>query len=61
MIFMILQPTNMHFLLAMLIVSASPLIGHFISLTNSLITNLIFSFMLVATLALTVCNVWIQF
>lgn len=61
MIFMILQPTNMHFLLAMLIVSASPLIGHFISLTNSLITNLIFCFMLVATLALTVCNVWIQF
>ena len=61
MIFMILQPTNMHFHLAMLIVSASPLIGHFISLTNSLITNLIFCFMLVATLALTVCNVWIQF
>ena len=60
-IFMVFQPTNMHFLLAILIVSASPLIGHFISLTNSLVTNLVFCLMLVATLALTVCNVWIQF
>mgnify|MGYP004454249149 FL=1 len=60
-IFMVFQPTNMHFLLAILIVSASPLIGHFISLTNSLVTNLVFCLMLVATLALTVCNVWIRF
>lgn len=60
-IFMVFQPTNMHFLLAILIVSASPLIGHFISLTNSLVTNLVFFLMLVATLALTFCNVWIRF
>lgn len=61
MVLMLFQPSNMHFLLAILIVSASPLIGHFISLTYSLITNIIFCVMLVATLALTVCNVWTQF
>lgn len=60
-IFMILQPSYSNELLAMLLVSTSPLIGHYIALTHTLVTNISFYVMLLVALVLTVCNIWMPF
>lgn len=60
-VFMILQPQHINYLLALLIVSASPMIGHYIALTNTFITNISFYVMLALTFILTCLNLWMPF
>ena len=60
-VFMILQPQHIDYLLALLIVSPSPMIGHYIALTNTFITNISFYVMLVVALIITCVNLWIPF
>lgn len=60
-VFMILQPQHIDYLLALLIVSTSPMIGHYIALTNTFITNISFYVMLVVALIITCVNLWIPF
>ena len=60
-VFMILQPQHIDYLLALLIVSTSPMIGHYIALTNTFITNISFYVMLVVALIITCVNLWITF
>lgn len=60
-VFIILQPQHIDYLLALLIVSTSPMIGHYIALTNTFITNISFYVMLVVTLIITCVNLWMPF
>ena len=60
-LFIILQPQHIDYLLAMLIVSAAPMIGHYIALTHTFVTNISFYVIVVVTLALTCCNIWMPF
>ena len=60
-VFMILQPQHIDYLLALLIVSTSPMIGHYIALTNTFITNISFYVMLVVALIITCVNLWMPF
>lgn len=60
-VFMILQPQHVDYLLALLIVSTSPMIGHYIALTNTFITNISFYVMLVVALIITCVNLWMPF
>ena len=60
-VFMILQPQHIDYLLALLIVSTSPMIGHYIALTNTFITNISFCVMLVVALIITCVNLWMPF
>lgn len=57
----VILPQHLNYLLGLLIVSASPMIGHYIALTNTLVTNISFYVILVVTFALTCCNIWMQF
>ena len=56
---LVLQPHN-ELALRMLILAASPLIGHYWALTNSRISNIIFIIITVVLLALTAFNLWIS-
>ncbi len=58
-VFMLLQPQHHDLLLHVLIINTAPLIGHFIALTQTRITNWAFVAMCAATLALTAYNLWI--
>lgn len=60
-VLMILQPQHIDYLLALLIVSTSPMIGHYIALTNTFITNISFYVMLVVALIITCVNLWMPF
>ena len=60
-VFMILQPQHVDYLLALLIVSTSPMIGHYVALTNTFITNISFYVMLVVALIITCVNLWMPF
>lgn len=60
-VFMILQPQHIDYLLALLIVSTSPMIGHYVALTNTFITNISFYVMLVVALIITCVNLWMPF
>ena len=60
-VFMILQPQHIDYLLALLIVSTSPMIGHYIALTDTFITNISFYVMLVVALIITCVNLWMPF
>lgn len=55
---LILQPQN-ELALRMLIISTSPLIGHYWALTNSRLSNIIFVILTLALIALTAFNLWI--
>lgn len=57
-VLLVLQPQHMHFLLALLIVSTSPMVGHFIALTNTFLTNIAFYVIAVVSIVLTVLNIW---
>jgi hypothetical protein len=56
---LVLQPLNEQ-ALRMLILAASPLIGHYWALTNSRFSNIIFIIITVAIIALTAYNLWIS-
>lgn len=58
-LFAILQPQHIKPLLAMMIINASVLVGHFITLTRTRLTNVMFILLLVTMAALTVYNTWI--
>lgn len=60
-LFAVLQPQHLDFLLAMLIVSTAPMIGHYLALTHTMVTNISFYVMLVFVLVLTFCNIWMPF
>lgn len=57
-VFMILQPQHFEFLLVLLIVHVSPLIAHYLSLTNTRLTNITFFVLVILLTALTAYNLW---
>ncbi|SFG16453.1 hypothetical protein [Prevotella sp. KH2C16] len=54
--FMVIAPVYYDFLLCILIVNTAPLIGHFIALTKTRLTNIAFCLICASAVALTVCN-----
>jgi hypothetical protein len=58
MVFTILQPQHFDFLLRILIICTSTLIGHFIALTHTWVTNIAFHLIIVITLLITAYNLW---
>ncbi len=59
MLFLILQPCHYDFLIRVMIINAAPLIGHFLALTNTKVTNIAFIVILFFTLVITAHNLWI--
>lgn len=57
--FLILQPQHYDMLIRIMIIAASPLIGHFIALTRTRLTNIAFFVITGAILILTAVNLWI--
>jgi hypothetical protein len=57
-IFIILQPRHYDILMHIMVISTAPLIGHFIALTHTWITNIAFYLIIVASIALTAYNLW---
>lgn len=55
-VFMVLQPQHCQVLQSMLLVSATPLIGHYIALTRTRLTNVSFVLMVVGIVAVTLYN-----
>ena len=55
-LFIVLQPQHFPTLLCMMIVVTSPLIGHFVALTNTRATNVLFCILLAAFLLITLMN-----
>ena len=60
-LFAILQPIHMKFLISLMIVNTSPMIGHYISLTNTKLTNASFLVILFCALLITFSNLWMPF
>lgn len=60
-VFIVLQPVHFSYLLSMLVVSTAPMIGHYIALTKTWITNVSFYLMIVVVLLITVSNIWMPF
>lgn len=56
--FLILQPQTEDIMLRVIILTTCPLIGHFISLTYTRITNIAFCIILAVSLILTILSVW---
>ena len=57
-VFIVIQPNQQDMLLRLMIINTSPLIAHFIALTSTRYTNMMFYFLCAATLLITVFNVW---
>lgn len=57
-VLLLLQPQHYSVLIRLLIVVISPLIGHFLALTQTRLTNIAFFAIAAATLALTIYNLW---
>ena len=55
-VFIVLQPQHFDFLFGMMLICSSPLIGHFISLTSTRLTNIAFIVFLLAVVGVTVFN-----
>jgi hypothetical protein len=53
-----LQPQTEDIMLRVIILTTCPLIGHFISLTYTRITNIAFCIILAVSLILTILSVW---
>ena len=60
-LFALLQPAHFLCLVSMLVVCTAPMIGHYISLTNTRLTNISFFLIVFASLFLTVTNLWKPF
>lgn len=58
MAFILLQPQHSNMAMRMLIVSASPLIGHFLALTSTKLTNIATLAFMAAALLITAYNIW---
>ncbi len=59
-VLLLLQPQHFDMLLSLLIVVVSPLIGHFMSLTHSRLSNITFFALIIMALLLTIFNVWMS-
>ena len=59
-ILMVLQTQHYDMLIRIMTIAVSPLIGHFLALTKTKITNIAFIVISVAVLALTIFNLWIS-
>lgn len=59
-VLLVLQPQHFDMLLSLLIVVVSPLIGHFMSLTHSRLSNITFFALIAIAFLLTVFNVWMS-
>ena len=57
-LFICLQPQHYDFLIQLAIINTAPLMGHYISLANSRLSNFIFCCIVLLTLALTTYNIW---
>lgn len=57
-VFMVLQPQHFDRLLAMTIVTTSPLIGHYLALSHSRISNISFFIIIATALIITTFNLW---
>lgn len=57
-VFFILQPQQYMTLFTVMIVTASPLIAHYIALTHTRITDISFKVIVAAALALTIINIF---
>lgn len=57
-VFAVLQPMHVNVLLGVLMVNTAPLLGHYIALTRSRLTNLTFILLLCAAAVITYYNVW---
>ncbi len=57
-LFLIAQPQHYDSMMRIMIISASPLIGHFISLTHTKVTNIAFFVIIAITLIMTAFNLW---
>lgn len=57
-VLLILAPRHYDAMLRLMIITCSPLIGHFLALTSTRITNAAFYVITVTTLALTALNLW---
>lgn len=55
---LLLQPQHYELSMNVLIINTSPLIAHFIALTQTRTTNIAFIVMTVLAMALTACNLW---
>lgn len=58
MVFLILQPAHYETTMALLVVSASPLIAHYFALTSSILSSIFFVLSLLLTAAMGVLNLW---
>ena len=56
--FAIVQPSQASMLLTILIINASVLAGHFIALTNTRLTNILFCLLVATCLLITAYNLW---
>jgi len=57
-VFIILQPQYYDMLIRLMIINTCPLIGHFITLTKTWITNIGFYIILISSILLTIFNLW---
>lgn len=55
-----ISPLSLRYLLPSLIVSASPLVGHYIALSSSRLSNVTFCVTALACLIITACNLWMR-
>ena len=56
--FILLQPQHYDVLIRILIINTAPLVGHFLALTHTRQTNIVFFVIIVATLIVTGYNLW---
>ena len=56
--FLLLQPQHYYYLIRLLIISTSPLIAHYITLTSTRLTNISFILILILSILLTTYNLW---
>lgn len=59
-LFLVAIPASFDMFVRVLIVVASPLIAHFISLTHTRLTNIAFIAIMIVTFAITIFNLWIH-
>lgn len=57
-VFLVLQPQHNDILTRLIIINTAPLIGHFISLTRTALTNILFIGLVSVALCLTLYNLW---
>jgi hypothetical protein len=60
MVFIVLQPQHYDCVLHIMIVNTAPLIGHFIALTRTRLTNIFFITLMIVVLLITAYNLWIS-